>query len=168
MSAVTAAGMSSFAAILAITVPTHLELVAPEALFVIGSFGATSCLLFASPDLPVSQPRNIVGGHVLSGTVGISLSKFAELLPPELGGDMNLGYMIAAPAAVGLAVSGMLATRTMHPPAAGTALVAVGAGAAKLGWVFVVPMFTGSTILVMIGYLINRQIRGLAYPKYWY
>ena len=35
----------------------------------LGSFGASCVLVFGFPDLPFSQPRNLVGGHVLSSLV---------------------------------------------------------------------------------------------------
>ena len=39
----------------------------------LGSFGASCVLVFGFPDLPFSQPRNLVGGHVLSSLVGLIL-----------------------------------------------------------------------------------------------
>ena len=37
----------------------------------VGSFGATVTLLFGYPELPFSQPRNIVGGHLLGSLTGL-------------------------------------------------------------------------------------------------
>ena len=36
-----------------------------------GSFGASCVLLFGFPAGPFSQPRNLVGGHLLTKTVGL-------------------------------------------------------------------------------------------------
>jgi hypothetical protein len=37
----------------------------------IGSFGASAVLLFGANDSPLTQPRNLVGGHVLSAIVAV-------------------------------------------------------------------------------------------------
>lgn len=36
----------------------------------IGSFGASAVLLYGVPNAPLAQPRNLVGGHILSAVVG--------------------------------------------------------------------------------------------------
>lgn len=38
---------------------------------VLGSFGASCVLIFGYPDVPFSQPRNVVAGHVLSTLVAL-------------------------------------------------------------------------------------------------
>ena len=38
---------------------------------VLGSFGASCVLMFGHPDVPFSQPRNVVAGHVISLLVGL-------------------------------------------------------------------------------------------------
>jgi CBS-domain-containing membrane protein len=38
---------------------------------VLGSFGASCVLLFGFPDNPFSQPRNVIGGHVLASLTGL-------------------------------------------------------------------------------------------------
>lgn len=40
----------------------------------IGSLGATAVLLYSLPDSPLSTPRNVIGGHMLSALVGICVS----------------------------------------------------------------------------------------------
>lgn len=39
--------------------------------WILGSFGATCVLLFGFPASPFSQPRNIIGGHVLTSLTGL-------------------------------------------------------------------------------------------------
>lgn len=131
----------------------------------IGSFGASACIIGGAHGLPVAQPRNVIGGHVISAAVGMAVFE-AEMA----GGDM-LGMWCSAPLAAGLATAAMLATRTFHPPAAGTALIAL-IGSPKihaLGWWFVVtPSLTGPVILCGVGALVNRFILGRDYPTYWW
>jgi len=33
----------------------------------IGSFGASAVLIYGAPKSPFAQPRNVIGGHMLSG-----------------------------------------------------------------------------------------------------
>ena len=37
----------------------------------IGSFGASAVLLFGVNDSPLAQPRNLVGGHLVSAVVAV-------------------------------------------------------------------------------------------------
>ncbi len=39
---------------------------------VLGSFGASCVLVFGFPELPFSQPRNVLFGHVLSTAIGFA------------------------------------------------------------------------------------------------
>lgn len=38
---------------------------------ILGSFGATCVLVFGYPDVPFSQPRNVIAGHAISSFVGL-------------------------------------------------------------------------------------------------
>ena len=44
-------------------------------IFFIGSFGASAVLIYAVPQAELSQPRNLIGGHIFSALIGISLFK---------------------------------------------------------------------------------------------
>ena len=46
-----------------------------ENIFVIGSMGATSTLIFAAYESPLVQPRNLFGGHIISAFVGVTVYK---------------------------------------------------------------------------------------------
>jgi CBS domain-containing membrane protein len=72
----------------------------------------------------------------------------------------------SAALAVALAVLAMMFTRTVHPPAAATALIAVVTGQ---GWLFMIfPVAIGSSILVAGGFLVNNLAKKRQYPQYWY
>lgn len=45
-------------------------------LLVIGSFGASAVLLYAAPGSPFSQPRNLIGGHLVSALTGVACFKY--------------------------------------------------------------------------------------------
>ena len=91
--------------------------------------------MYGAPAVPFSQPRNVIGGHLLAAVVGITSFK---LLAVPMG-----TAALAAPVAVAGSIMGMLATRTMHPPAGGTTLIAVVGGAQ-------VTIFTLSVTLVVL------------------
>lgn len=123
-----------------------------DATMLIASSGATAILLFAGPALPFSQPRNVIGGHVISATSGILVYSM-------------LGDTVATPSlAVGLALAGMMSTATIHPPAGGTALIAAASGQPFL----IVPIFIASVTQVSAACLWhNAATDGRRYPQYW-
>jgi CBS domain-containing membrane protein len=64
-----------------------------ENIFLIGSFGATSVLLFGAIQSPLAQPRNLIGGHVISACIGVTVYK---LIPDT--------SWLAAPLAVSISI----------------------------------------------------------------
>jgi CBS-domain-containing membrane protein len=89
---------------------------------VLGSMGATAVLVFGAPASPFSQPRNVIGGHVVSATCGILAN--THVLPVG-------GIPLALAVAVGSSVLATKLGKCVHPPAGGTALLAV-LGSAQL------------------------------------
>ena len=123
-----------------------------EATVLLASSGATAVLLFAAPTLPFSQPRNVIGGHVVAAIAGTAA-------------HAALGDFVLTPAlSVGIALVGMQATSTLHPPAGGTALIAAMAGHTPF---FVVPVFIGAVAQVGCACVFNNIIPGRRYPQHW-
>jgi len=126
-------------------------------LFLIGSFGASSVLVYGVIQSPLAQPRNLIVGHLVSAIVGVTVYK---LLPPVL--------WLTAPFAVSLAIIAMQYTRSLHPPGGATALIAV-TGSAKikaLGYLYVLyPVLTGVLILLLVALLFNNLTRRRRYPN---
>jgi CBS domain-containing membrane protein len=75
--------------------------------------GASAVLIYGAVDSLLTQPRNLLGGHILSAFVDVIAFK---LFPVQI--------WLAAPAAVATAIAIMQFTDTLHPPG-GTALIAV-------------------------------------------
>ncbi len=73
--------------------------------WIMAPFGATCVILFAAPQSPLAQPRNVIVGHLLTAGVGLAM----------LYGVGNESWMIAL--AVGLAIMLMQVCRAVHPPA---------------------------------------------------
>jgi CBS-domain-containing membrane protein len=124
-----------------------------SAALVLGSFGASCVLIFGYPDVPFSQPRNIVAGHVLSTAVGLV---FLQTLGPA-------PWALAL--AAGTAIALMMATRTVHPPAGSNPVIVF---LAQPGWGFLVfPTLAGALVLVLVALVYNNAVRAGRYPKYW-
>jgi CBS-domain-containing membrane protein len=114
---------------------------------VLGSFGASCVLLFGFPAGPFSQPRNVIGGHVLAAAVGLA---FLMAFGP--------GWLPMACAAA-VAVALMILTRTVHPPA-GSNPVIIFVGHSTWSFLFM-PTAAGAVMLVAIAWAFWR-IQGVA------
>lgn len=116
-------------------------------------FGASCVLAFALPDAPVSQPRNIIGGHFITALIGL-------IIYHSFGNNiwsLSVG--------VGLGIAVMLLTKTTHPPAGANPIVIITAGSA---WSFLfTPVLLGSIIIVVIALFYNNLIKGRKYPTFW-
>ena len=122
--------------------------------FVLGSFGASCVLLFGFPAGPFSQPRNLMGGHLLTTTVGLV---FLTLFGP--------GWLPMA-GATAVAVTVMILTRTVHPPA-GSNPVIIFMGHA--GWSFLlVPTAVGAGMLLVIAWCFWRAKKPGTWPVRWW
>lgn len=118
------------------------------------SFGASAVLLYGACHVPMAQPRNVVGGHIVSGLTGVIVSAL-------LGSSW-----VAITIGVSLAIVLMALTRTLHPPGGATAFMAVSTGQ---GWKFVfMPVAGGVLCLVLMAILVNNISPERHYPQYWY
>lgn len=135
-----------------------VELLPRLQLLVIGSFGASAVLLFGAPRAPFSQPRNLIGGHLISAVVGVACYRY---LPDIL--------VLQEAAAVATAIALMMATRTIHPPGGATALIAViGTDAVHgLGWGYVFPVLIGALIMLLVALFSNNLLDRGSYPERW-
>jgi CBS-domain-containing membrane protein len=125
----------------------------------IGSFGASAVLVYGAIKSPLAQPRNLIGGHVLSGLAGVACY--------QLFGNT---VWLAAAMAVSLAIVVMLATKTLHPPGGATALIAVIGGTKihNLGFLYAfIPAGMGAVILLVIALFVNNLSKSRKYPEYW-
>ena len=117
--------------------------------------------MYGLPSSPLSQPRNVIGGQVISAIVGC----LVRLL---IGNRCET--FIAVTISVGVSVFLMQATNTMHAPAGATAVIAVtiDANFTWAGFQFVLmPVLTSSLILVVIGIVVNNLVSNRHYPYYW-
>jgi CBS-domain-containing membrane protein len=129
-----------------------------EATLLVGSFGASAVLVYGTINSPLAQPKNLMGGHLISSAIGVT----CFLL-------LGSGWMAAA-SAVSFAIIAMMITDTVHPPGGATALIAVIGGDQihNMGfWYVLVPVGLGALVLLLIALVVNNVPRNRRYPEYW-
>lgn len=136
----------------------HYQYFSPNDLtLLVGSFGATSVLIFGAIGSPLSQPKNLFVGHFISSIIGVSCYKVL--------GDV---IWIAAPLAVALSIIVMQMAKALHPPGGATALIAVmgGESITSLGYEYVLfPIMGGVTILFLVAIVTNNIPHKRRYPN---
>ena len=73
-------------------------------LLIVGSFGASAVLLYGAPRAPFSQPRNLVGGHLISAAIGVACYRYLPDIPmlqqaiavigPNAVYELGWGYLL--------------------------------------------------------------------------
>ncbi len=151
--------IGAFAGIAAVAFLHYTVLAETDLAMIIGSFGASAVLIYGAVKSPLAQPRNLMGGHMLSAIIGVSAYK---LLP---------GHMwLASSVAVATAIAVMHATKTLHPPGGATSLIAV-IGSEKihsLGYLYVImPAGLGALVMLVVALLVNNIPKRRRYPEFW-
>jgi CBS domain-containing membrane protein len=114
------------------------------------SVAASAVLVFALPASPMSQPWPVLCGSCLSALIGVAL-----------GHALGQSALVCA-IAMTLALAAMFLTRSLHPPAAGAAMLGVLGGTAH--WSFpLAPLGINLAVLVTAGWFFHR-ITGHRYP----
>jgi len=151
--------ISGFAALLGIALVMFISqqfLPAEDLPWVVASMGASAVLLFAVPLGTLSQPWSFVGGHLLSGVIGVSVAK----LIPDI--------VIASAVAVSLAIFVMYLTHCLHPPGGATALSAVVGSSTvhELGYTFLLtPVALNVAVMLAFAFIINNLLPNRYYPN---
>lgn len=119
-------------------------------IFLVPPFGASAVLLYAAPTVALAQPRNVIGGHILSALVSVAFYQ-------AFG---NAWWVITL--AVTAAIIAMALTDTLHPPGGATAVLAMITGAS---WSFVImPIGLGAILMVLVAIFSNRFSENRKYP----
>lgn len=126
--------------------------------FLVGSFGASAVLVFAVLESKMSQPRNFLGGQVLSALVGVTTRVVIQQ------------PWIAGPVGMSLALLLMQLTSTTHPPGGATALIASTLTTLPRwhGYSFIVTVLVGSLVMQAIALIINNLDPRRRYPTFWW
>jgi CBS-domain-containing membrane protein len=131
-----------------------------DLIMIVGSLGASAVLIYGAIKSPLAQPRNLLGGHIISALIGVTMVKVCGPLT-----------WLAAALAVSLSLALMHATKTLHPPGGATALIAVigGPKVQQLGYLYVVmPVATGALIMLLVALLVNNLASSRRYPEFWW
>jgi CBS-domain-containing membrane protein len=129
-----------------------------DVVFLIGSFGASCVLIYGVIQSPLAQPRNLIGGHVISAIVGVTIAKFM----PDI-------MWLNASLSVSISIVLMQLTKTLHPPGGATALIAVTGSAEikNLGyWYVISPVLSGVLILLFVALIFNNVTSKRSYPNH--
>jgi CBS-domain-containing membrane protein len=152
--------LGSFLGIAAVAAIHYRYFAGTDLVLIIGSFGASAVLIYGAIKSPLAQPRNLLGGHILSALIGVTMVKICG---PYL--------WLAAALAVSLSIAVMHATKTLHPPGGATALIAVISGPQihQMGYFYVLmPVATGAALMLLVALLINNLAPHRRYPEFWW
>ena len=141
--------VGGFLTIFALVLLTNMT----DAEWLMAPFGASCVLEFGLWNAPLSQPRNIIGGHLVSTFVGLAVQHVLGNDPWAIG------------LAVGLAIAAMMMTKTTHPPAGADPLVVMLGG---YNWSYLItPVLIGSVVIVILAIIINNLRSNREYPTFW-
>ena len=122
----------------------------PSLPLVVAPLGASAVLLFAVPASPLAQPWPIIGGNMISATIGVII---ARIVPDQI---LAIGF------GVSLAIAAMSFARCLHPPGGAAALTAIIGGPAITSSGFIFPLVlvgVNSVLLVALGLVFHRLAR---------
>lgn len=144
-----------FIGIFCVYLITHSLVGDEAAIFIVPSMGATAVLVFAVPHSTLGQIWNVLGGHLLSATIGV------------LCALMIADQFLAAATSVGLAIAAMYYARCIHPPGGATALAAVVGGESiqSLGFAYLITPVTINVIAILVVAIVfNALFKWRRYP----
>ena len=134
----------------AIAIICYIALECGEPLFM-ASIGASAVIIFAMPKSPAARVQNVIGGHIVSGIVGLSLAILVG------------SFWYTAAAAVAISIFLMVILDIVHPPGGATALITVTLAAPA--WDFLLmPVAVGACIMFGVGYITNLACKRLEEP----
>jgi hypothetical protein len=139
---------------------------------IISSFGASAVLVFGVIESPLSQPRNLVLGHFVSGLIGVAMTRLwvrngsydaslenAEFYAPAfINGGLCMSVSLVA----------LLVLGVLHPPGGASGLAAATQrDVILLSWHYLPVLVASSAIMLGWAMIINNVGRR-RYPLYWW
>lgn len=133
---------------------------------IIASLGATAILEYNTLYSPLAQPRSLLLGQALSATIGILVTKAFQQLPPERFEDLR---WLAGALAVSLSSVAMTLTKSIHPPAGATALMAATSPEiTELGWWLLALVELGSAVMLLVALVWGNLHTERRFPLFWW
>lgn len=118
--------------------------------WLVAPLGASAVLVFAAPASPFAHPWAVLAGNTLSALAGVACVQLLGAGP------------VACACAVGLAISVMFATRSLHPPGGACALLVALGGVGDPSFALA-PVLVTSLLLAATGIAWHRAT-GRPYP----
>ena len=120
-------------------------------IFLAATFGSSMVLLFAFPESPFAQPKNVFFGHLLTALVGVVFAQYIAL-------PMYVNISVA----VGVGIFLMILFNVVHPPAGGNPIMVIVAG---VSYEYLInPIILGSFIMLALAIVINKFVLKKNYP----
>jgi len=110
--------------------------------------GAVAILLFCLPGAPASQPKAVLGAHIIAGVIGYAVVQ----------SSLPYGEAIA----VALTITAMSAAKMVHPPAGAYAFLFVNKGMGLKG---IYAGLIGSAVLVATQIVFNSTVKSVISGK---
>ncbi|KIK93496.1 hypothetical protein PAXRUDRAFT_828921 [Paxillus rubicundulus Ve08.2h10] len=131
---------------------------------IIASYGASAVLIYGVIESPLAQPRALLGGHFVSALLGICISKLFQLCAPDRYVELQ---WLAGSLTVSVATVAMQMTKTTHPPAGATALLAaVNQDVIDMSWYLLPVVLLSSSLALAVALIVNNIQR--KYPAFWF
>jgi len=129
----------------------------------VNSMAALGAMIFSAPTSLLVQPRNIIGGHIISGTIGVALD-YLVMMPSGL--PLYLACAIGPACTIFI----MAKLGIIHPPAVAVCVIYLNDvnRFRTLQWLFLAaPLMLDCVIMVTVGVLVNNLSKERNYPLYW-
>ena len=121
--------------------------------WLMASLGGSCVLVFVVWNAPLSQPRNIIGGHFISALIGLAMY--------SMFGTSTFSISLG----VALTIFCMAFMGVIHPPAGANPIIIILGG---YSWSYlVIPVLIGAVLIVVVGMLINNLRGTRKYPVFW-
>lgn len=117
----------------------------------------------------MAQPRNIICGHTIGSVVGVIIAQlFLNIQHHWASESQRVAVQwVGGATAMAICLSLMQITKTVHPPAGATALIAVVTpNILEISWFYIGVVVLSAVMQVTVGCLINNIER--RYPQYWW
>ena len=121
-------------------------------IWLMAPFGATAVLVFGVPQSPLAMPKNVIGGHMLTAMIGVVFSYYSA----------DSAIMIGL--AVGIAITLMMITKTIHPAAGANPILII---ESSQSWDFLImPVLAGTVFIVVCGFVATWFLQLLIETKH--
>lgn len=142
--------LQSALAAVALYIALNLPVIVTKPLL-IAAVGSTAFIVFAMPFNKTAQPKNVIGGHLVSGLIGLGIFFLSQAFLPDI---------MAISLGVGLAILAMTSLDLEHPPAGGTVIFMIQTSLDSSIRALVLLMLLAS-ILTLISLLLKPYMKNL-------